>query len=164
MTKSPKLLVLAIVVAATTALVAVVVTGGANAGAARTVSYLVRNNGIEYVTATGSSNTFPGRLVTGDRIFARDSRLRAGVQIGYDNELCTVTFDGNDLCHVAPVFKGRGSIQITWLWVGRNLSQSGPPRFAGVIEGGTGAYANAAGQFTASMLSTGELEINARIS
>src|SRR6516164_10350607 len=98
MNKSTKLLVLAIVTVGVATLVTVV-TRGANDGAPKMVSYDVRNNGIEFVTASGSSNSFPGRLVTGDRIFARDSLLRAGTQIGYDNEVCTVTFDGNDLCH-----------------------------------------------------------------
>ena len=162
MNKSTKLLVLAIVTVGVATLGAVV-SRGASAGAPKMVSYDVRNNGIEFVTASGSSNSFPGRLVTGDRIFARDSLLRAGTQIGYDNEVCTVTFDGNDLCHVAAVIKGKGSIQITWLWIGRNLSQNGPARFAGVIEGGTGAYAKATGQFTASALPNGELQINASI-
>ena len=162
MNKSTKLLVLAIVTVGVATLGAVV-SRGASAGAPKMVSYDVRNNGIEFVTAAGSSTSFPGRLITGDRIFARDSLLRAGTQIGYDNEVCTVTFDGNDLCHVAAVIKGKGSIQITWLWVGRNLSQNGPARFAGVIEGGTGAYAKATGQFTASALPNGELQINASI-
>jgi hypothetical protein len=163
MRKPPKLLLLATVAAAAAA--AAIATSVATAGAPTTLTYVVRNNGTEFVTASGSSSSsFPGRLATGDRIFTRDALLRAGRQVGYDNELCTVTFDANDLCHSLAVIKGKGSIEITWLWVGRNLSENGPARFNGIIDGGTGAYAKATGQFTALVLANGELQFSAPIS
>ena len=116
---------------------------------------MVQNKGTEYVTAAGSTSVFPGRLQTGDRILSRDSLLQGARSIGYDNELCTVTFDNNDLCQVMVVLPGKGQIQASWLWI-RWLSN-----FSGVIDGGTGAFADARGQFMSRRLRNGALSITA---
>jgi len=145
-----------------TAIAAAGVLAAANASGAHRVgsfSYLVRSAGTEYLTRAGVSATFPGRLETGDQIFGRDVLMRGGSKIGYDNETCTVTFDGNDLCHVLAVFPAVGDVEATWLWVGRNTTHYGPSHFAGVIDGGTGRYANAGGQFEAFALPDGTLRI-----
>jgi hypothetical protein len=127
------------------------------------LSYLVQNTGIEYVTSSGSTGAFPGHLSTGDRIFARDALLRGGARVGYDNEVCTVTFDNNDLCHTMLVLYGKGDLEVTWLWVGRNSSPYGPAHFAGVIDGGTGAYAHASGAFNAAVQPNGTLQVSATL-
>jgi hypothetical protein len=148
---------------------AVIVAAGALAanalGAHRTttVSYIVRSTGTEYVTSAGHTAVFPGRLETGDQILGRDDLIAGGVKIGFDNESCTVTFDGNDLCHVVTVLKGKGDVEGTWLWVGRNLSRFGSS-FTGIVDGGTGAFANATGQFTGTVWPDGTLRITARLS
>lgn len=129
------------------------------AGTGSTLSFLVQNHGTQYVTSAGSTSVFPGRLQTGDRIFSRDSLLKRGRSIGYDNELCTVTFDDNDLCQVSLVLPVKGQIQASWLWIDRNASAYGPSHFTGVVDGGTGTFANAKGQFSATLLPSGELEI-----
>ena len=134
------------------------------AGTRATLSFVVHNHGTEYVTAAGSTSVFPGHLQTGDRIFSRDLLLERGRSIGYDNELCTVTFDDNDLCQTILVLPGKGQIQASWLWIDRNASASGPPRFSGVIDGGTGAFANAKGQFNASLSRSGTLRFTATLS
>jgi hypothetical protein len=59
----------------------------------------VRNRGIEYITAGGTSGTYPGPLQTGDRITARDDLFAGQTKVGFDNGLCTATFDGNELCN-----------------------------------------------------------------
>ena len=116
------------------------------AGMPSTVSFVVQNHGTEYVTAAGSTSVFPGRLQPGDRILTRDSLLRGGRSIGYDDELCTVTYDNDELCQVMLVLPGKGQIQASWLWI------RWPSNFTGVIDGGTGAFTHAQGQFTATVL------------
>jgi hypothetical protein len=152
---------LAIAVAAAGAAVFVATAQGARTSS--TLNLVVQSDGHEYLTAAGSSSAFPGRLQTGDRILGRDKLLQGGQTVGYDNELCTVTFDNNDLCQTILVLPGKGQIEATWLWVDRNASLSGPSHFTGTIDGGTGTFARAKGQFSASVLPNGTLEISAAV-
>jgi hypothetical protein len=133
------------------------------AGAPTTLTYLIQNAGMEYVTSSGSTSVYPGHLSTGDRIITRDALLRGGARVGYGNEVCTVTFDNNDLCHEMLVLNGKGDLEVTWLWVGRNTSAYGPAHFAGVIDGGTVAYAHASGAFNATVLPNGTLQVTATL-
>jgi hypothetical protein len=146
-----------------TAIVAWFVPTALGAGTPDQLSVLVQNRGIEYLTSSGSSQPFPGTLLAGDRIPSRDALLQGTRQVGYDNEPCTVTFDNNDLCQTIVVLAGKGQLEATWLWIGRNTSQYGPRRFTGVIDGGTGAYGHAKGQFTATTLPNGELRLTATL-
>src|SRR5262249_21692662 len=127
-------------------------------------TYLVRNTGTAYLTKTGLSTSFPGTLETGDQIFTRDILFQRPQKIGYDNETCTVTFDSNDLCRVLSVVPGKGDVESTWLWINRNSSQLGPSHFSGIIDGGTGSFEHANGQFDATALPNGTLRITARLS
>ena len=154
---------ISIALAAGAAVAAMFVGTAQGAGARSTLSFVVQNHGTEYVTAAGSTSVFPGRLQTGDRIFTRDLLLDRGHSIGYDNELCTVTFDDNDLCQTIVVLPGKGQIQASWLWIDRNASTYGPAHFNGVIDGGTGTFADARGQFSASLLPTGTLTFAATL-
>jgi hypothetical protein len=133
--------------------------GALGAGASTRLTFLVQNNGTAYVTASGLTSVFPGHLRTGDRIFSRDRLLRAGERVGYDNEVCTVTFDNNDFCQTTLVLNGQGDLEVSWLWVGRNASAYGPAHFDGIINGGTGAYAHASGEFEATVLPTGAPQV-----
>jgi hypothetical protein len=139
------------------AVVAAAVFASVALGAPRrfVLSFVVQNRGIDYITLSRSTTVFPGSLQIGDRIIARDALLQGTRTVGYDNELCTVTFEDNDLCQVIEVIPGRGQIEASWLWIDRNASQYGPSHFTGVIDGGTGAFANARGQFVATLLPSG---------
>jgi hypothetical protein len=118
----------------------------------------------EYISASGTtSTTFPDRLNTGDRIFSNDPLSDGHHHVGYDNEICTVTFNANDLCQVVGYVAGKGEFQATWLWIGRNTAQYRPRPFSGVLDGGTGAYANAHGQFEATVLADGSLRFSASL-
>ncbi len=154
---------IALTFAAAAAAAALFVGTAQGAKTSSTLNLVVQSNGHEYLTAAGSSPVFPGRLQTGDRILGRDRLLQGTRTIGYDNELCTVTFDDNDLCQVILVLPGKGQIQATWLWVDRNASLLGPSHFTGVIDGGIGTFANAKGQFSASLLPNGTLKIAAAL-
>ena len=148
---------ISLTLAAGAAVAALFVATAQGAGTPSTLSFVVQNRGTEFVTAAGSTNVFPGRLQTGDRIFSRDSLLQGARSIGYDNELCTVTFDNHELCQVMLVLPGEGQIQASWLWI------RWPSSFSGVIDGGTGAFAHSAGQFTATVLRNGVLRITATL-
>jgi hypothetical protein len=119
--------------------------------------------GPPYLTKAGLSYRYPGRLSTGDQIFSNDVLVDGKKKIGFGNEVCTVTFDGNDFCRTIVVFPGKGDLDATWLWVGRNKSEFGPRRFTGVIDGGTGAYANATGEFEATANHDGTVEYTATL-
>jgi hypothetical protein len=126
---------------------------------------LGKGSAPEYISASGTTSTsFPDRLNTGDRIFSNDRLSDGHHQVGYDNEICTVTFNANDLCQVVGYLTGKGEFEATWLWIGRNTSADGPRRFSGVIDGGTGAFANAHGQFDATVLANGSLRFTASLS
>jgi hypothetical protein len=122
-----------------------------------TLSFVVRNRGLEFVTASGSTSVYPGHLQIGDRIFSRDALVQGGRSVGYDNELCTVTFDNHELCQITVVLPGKGQLQANWLWT------DWPSDFTGVIDGGTGSFATATGQFTATPLQGGALKISATL-
>jgi len=115
----------------------------------------------EYVSATGHvSTTYPGQLVTGDRILGNGTDYVAGKPVGFDNEICTVTFDGNDLCHEVAVLTGKGDVELTWLWVGRNNSTLGPSHWSGIVDGGTGVFAHVHGAYDARLLANGALQVS----
>jgi hypothetical protein len=123
-----------------------------------TLSFVARNAGLEFVTASGPTTVYPGHLQIGDRIFARDALTQGTRSVGYDNELCTVTFDNHELCHTVVVLPGEGQIETNWLWT------DWPSGFTGTIDGGTGAFAHATGQFTATPLAGGAVKFTATLS
>jgi hypothetical protein len=115
-----------------------------------TLTVVAKGTGTVFVTHSGLvTSKYPGALVTGDRIFSEGREFIAGKAAGFDNEECTVTFDGNDFCHDVAVLTGRGEIELTYVLVGRNHSTSGPRRFSGIIDGGTGEFQDARGTFQA---------------
>jgi hypothetical protein len=142
---------------------AVATASDASASQKTTVSFTIRGGGMAYLTHRGLTHAYPGKLTTGDQIFSLDRLFDGTKEIGYDNEACTVTFDGNDLCHTVAVFPGKGEVDATWLWVGRNNSYVGPRHFSGVVDGGTGTYTNATGQFDATVRSDGTLQFTATL-
>lgn len=122
-----------------------------------TLSLVAHNRGLEFITASGSTTAYPGHLQIGDRILARDALTQGNRSVGYDNELCTVTFDNSELCQDTMVLQGEGQLEATWLWT------DWPSGFTGAIDGGTGTFAQAKGQFTATPLAGGALRLTARL-
>jgi hypothetical protein len=118
---------------------------------------VLHNRGLEFVTTSGSTSVYPGHLQVGDRIFSRDALMRGNSSVGYDNELCTVTFDNHELCQVTVVLPGKGQIEANWLWT------DWPSGFTGIIDGGTGAFAHAKGEFTTTPLAGGALKLMATL-
>jgi hypothetical protein len=64
---------------------------------------------------------------------------------------------------VIAVLPRRGTLDINWLWVGRNNSTFGPPHFSGIIDGGSGSYANGKGEFSARVLADGQLQFTVKL-
>jgi hypothetical protein len=122
-----------------------------------TLSFVIHNRGLEFVTASGSTSVYPGHLQIGDRIFSRDSLMQGSSAVGYDNELCTVNFDNHELCQTTLVLAGKGQIQASWFWT------NWPSGFTGVIDGGTGTFVHAKGEFTATPLAGGSLKLTATL-
>jgi hypothetical protein len=122
-----------------------------------TLSLVAHNRGLEFITALGSTTAYPGHLQIGDRILARDALTQGNRSVGYDNELCTVTFDNRELCQDTMVLPGEGQLEANWLWT------DWPSGFTGAIDGGTGTFAHAKGQFTATPLVGGALRLTARL-
>jgi hypothetical protein len=122
-----------------------------------TLSFVVDSRGLEFVTASGSTSVYPGHLQIGDRIFSRDALMQGTSSVGYDNELCTVTFDNHELCQIMLAIPGKGQLQASWLWT------DWPSGFTGVIDGGTGTFAHAKGEFTATPLAGGALKLTATL-
>lgn len=133
----------------------------ANAQAARRPSTLRfidgPNQGRQFLTAAGASSVYPGRLQPGDRILSRDTFLHEGHLVGYDDEVCTVTVDDHFLCQIMAELRGRGQIHASWLLL------HWPDGFTGVIDGGTGHFANAAGTFTYTPEPNGPAKITIRL-
>ena len=145
------------------ALVGWLVNGALAAGYDSKLTLRVQPTEHAFVTQSGTTSTFPGYLSPGDRALSRDALLSGSTVVGYDNELCTAVLDSNDYCEVTLVLSGKGQIQASWLWIGRNGSLYGPPSFSGVIVGGTGVYASAHGQFDANVLPNGQLQLSAAL-
>ena len=148
---------------AVAALAGWLVNGALAAGADSRLTLRLQPLEHAFVTQLGTTSTFPGHLSPGDRALSRDELLSGATVVGYDNELCTAGLDNNDYCEVTLVLPGKGQIQASWLWIGRNGSLYGPPSFSGVIVGGSGAYSGAHGQFDAKVLPTGQLQLSAAL-
>jgi hypothetical protein len=148
---------------AVVALAGGLVSGALAAGGDSRLTLRVQPLEHAFVTQSGTTSTFPGHLSPGDRVISRDALLSGTTVVGYDNELCTATLEDNDFCEVTLVLPGKGQIQASWLWIDRNGSLYGPPYFSGAIDGGTGAYDSARGQFDAEVLPNGELQLSAAL-
>jgi hypothetical protein len=126
------------------------------AGTPPRFTFIDKTDSREYLTAAGSTSVFPGRLLPGDRVLSHDSLLQGSRSAGYFDEVCTVTLGNYDLCEAMITFPGKGQIQASWMsrW---------PVSFTGVIDGGTGAFADASGEFAATVLRSGSLRITATL-
>jgi hypothetical protein len=144
-------------VIAVAAAAAVFVSTALGAKPTPTLSFVVHNRGLEFVTASGSTSVYSGQLQIGDRIFSRDALTQGTRSVGYDNELCIVTFDNHEVCQAMMVLPGKGQIQASWLWT------DWPSGFTGVIDAGTGTFAHAKGEFTATPLAGGALKLTATL-
>jgi len=117
---------------------------------------------IEFFSNTGPIRGWPTRpLVPGDRIIGQDHIKEYGVAVGRDNETCTISFNRDVLCQDIVVLNGQGDLQASWTVRWPATGNRGPSSFDGVVDGGTGRFANAHGTLHASTLPNGETEVSA---
>jgi hypothetical protein len=127
------------------------VAGGAfivaapQAGAGQEFSLTGHQTNIQFVSGGVSTAASPnGPAAPGDRIIIREDLMQGTVAVGWDNIVCTVTFNDNLQCDAMYAITNRGDIHLTALLRG-GAGQTGPSVFDAVVDGGTFAYANAHG-------------------
>ena len=129
------------------------------------LTFDLERTALQFFTGTGPITGFPtGPLAPGDRIIGQDRLLQDGVPVGHDDEACTVGFARDVTCQDIAVFDGRGDLQVSWSFRWPATGSTGPASFDGIIDGGTGAFADAHGDYHARTLPNGELQITATIS
>ena len=136
---------------------ALMVVATAPAGATFEFSFVSHSTNFEAVIgghATTDPQSQPG---PGDSFVIRDDLLRGSTVIGFDNIVCTVTFNDNTMCNAVFAFTGKGDLMGTALLRG-GAGQSGPSVFDGAITGGTFAYRNAHGDVHITTLPNGDSE------
>ena len=128
------------------------------------LSFTTQPAAIRFFSNTGPITGFPtAPLVAGDRIIGQDRILQHGVLAGHDNEACTVAFTRDVLCQDIVILNGQGVVQASWSFRWPATGTQGPASFDGIIDGGTGAFADARGTFHARALPDGDLQITATI-
>jgi len=168
----------------TTAVAAVTLAGGAaavataqasahtlNATAAQAaaptpghLTIVLHQTALRFFSNTGPITGYPTKpLVPGDRVIGQDRDLQGGVQVGHDNEACTVAFTRDVLCQDIVVLNGRGDLQVSWTFRWPATNAQGPASFNGIIDGGTGTFAAAHGTYHAQTLPNGDTRITATI-
>ena len=124
----------------------VVATAG-QAGAQVEMTLTATQTNFEYVPAGGRPTANPSNNLIptiGDEIIVRESLSQGSTVVGYDNVVCTDTFNDNALCDAVFAITGKGDIHGTALIRG-DFGPNAPSVFDGSIDGGTFAYAHASG-------------------
>jgi len=119
------------------------------AGAQQEMNLVATQTNVAFVPAGQAATLTPSNSYvpnTGDEFFLRETLTQGTTTVGYDNVICTDTFNNNGLCTDVIAITDRGDIHATALV--RDLfdfSGNGPGTFDASIDGGTFAYANATG-------------------
>ena len=135
--------------------VALVLAGGGlvvatvqQAGANVELSVTAHQTNFEFVPAGGQPTANPPNTPPsiGDSFIIRENLLQGTTVIGYDNIICTETFNNNGLCTAVFAINGKGDIHGTALIRDQfDPNTNGPAVSDGAIDGGTFAYAHATG-------------------
>ena len=136
----------------------------ASAGPPGQLTFDLQLTALQFFTSSGPITGYPtSPLAPGDRIIGQDRLLQGGVRVGHDDEVCTVGFARHVTCQDIAVFDGRGDVQVSWSFRWPATGTRGPASFDGIIDGGTGAFAGAHGDFHAHTLRDGDLQITATL-
>jgi hypothetical protein len=132
-------------------------------GASQEFTLVAHQTNFEYVpvggpaTANLSAATAPPSI--GDETIMRESLMSGDVTVGYDNIVCTETFNYNALCDAVLSLTGQGDIHATALVRDAfDPNTNGPSVFDATIDGGTFAYADARGMVHLTSLPDGDTD------
>jgi hypothetical protein len=131
----------------------------------REITLVVHGTDHEFIAASGASTPYPtGPLAPGDRVVGRDQDFsQTGSPIGTDYEVCTASFDLHVLCNDTIDEPNVGQLHVTWMFQWPTSGTTGPSAWSGAVEGGTGAFKDAIGDYQAQAQSNGDDLIVAHI-
>jgi hypothetical protein len=142
----------------------IIVATAQQAGASQEFSVIAHSTNFEVVPAGGKATANPSQSFApsiGDEFIIREDLIQNGVTIGYDNIICTDTFNNNGLCTAVFAINGKGDIHGTALIRDQfDPNTNGPTVFDGSIDGGTFAYAHATGSVHLTSLPNGDTQDN----
>jgi len=140
----------------------VIVAGAQQAGAQQEFTLVAHQTNAVYVPVDGPATLNPTPTAPpsiGDRFIMRETLSENGAVVGFDNIICTLTFNNNGLCDAVLAIDGKGDIHGTALVRDAfDPNGSGPSVFDATIDGGTFAYANATGYVHLSALPNGDTQ------
>jgi hypothetical protein len=155
-----RLRLLGLIVGLTTLSGAVLIATTSPAGANFEFTVIEHTTNVEYAVGNAAPSVTPphSALGPGDRIILRHDFLQDGTNVGFNNVVCTVTFNDNVLCDVMLAFTNKGDLHASVLI--RGQASSNPPSvFDAVIDGGTFNYRNAHGDAHIVNLPNGDAQV-----
>jgi hypothetical protein len=135
------------------------------AGASQEFSVVAHQTNFEFVPVGGPATTTLGPTTPpptpGAEIIIRESLSQGTTVVGYDNVICTETFNNNALCDAVLVFDGKGDLHGTALIRDEfDPNSNGPAVFDATIDGGTFAYSHATGMLHLVVQPNGDTQDN----
>jgi hypothetical protein len=107
------------------------------AGAASEFTVVSHDTNLDFITARGASLVPSLPFVPGDRLVERSDLIENGATVGYENGVCTVTFNDNVMCDEIWALTNRGDLHLSALVRGA-AGPSGIPAVADlIVDGGT---------------------------
>src|SRR5580658_6486394 len=131
-------------------------------GASQEFTLVAHQTNFEYVPVGGPATANPNFAAPpsiGAETIMRETLISGAATVGYDNIVCTETFNYNALCDAMLALTGQGDIHATALVRDAfDPTGNGPSVFDATIDGGTFAYANATGMVHLTSLPDGDTE------
>jgi hypothetical protein len=134
------------------ALLALIVGGGtavavttSQAGASSEFSLVSHVTNVEFATEAGAALVPSQALAPGDRLLIRSDLAENGINAGYSNIVCTVTFNDNVLCDGVFALANRGDLHATALIRGAAGPKGIPTTQDFIVDGGTFEFRDAHG-------------------
>jgi hypothetical protein len=159
-----RLRLLGLIVGLATVTGAVLIATTSSAGASFRFSFTEHQTNVEFAVGGSAPSATPPQSAPnpGDRVISRSDLLQGNTKIGFDNVVCTVTFNNDLLCDVVSSITNKGDIHATALLQG-GASANGPSVFDAVVDGGTFAYGNAHGDAHVVALPNGDNQISVNL-
>ena len=136
----------------------------ASTDASHILSVDLKSAGYVFVSASGTSSPYPaGPLSPGDRVIGQDDLTQHGTTVGTGFETCTVNFGLNIPCDYMAELTDTGDLHLAWTFQWPASGTGGPLEWDGVLDGGTGRYADTIGTFHAQALPDRDINVTVRM-